>query len=202
MNRIATAAIVGLGLTLSTTADAKKKDRNVADHTQAVTIAPLKLTAPFALVEYERSLSDQSSFTVGAGYGVYNSLWLRFVNALGSAGEESASYTINELGFTGAYNYYFKNFNRGWYTGGAVEFSSYTPTLTAGDQSETMEGWSQLRIGPQIGWKIATEGGFTFSLDSALGYGAAFGSTDNSIAPRTSANRVRLWNSLNMGWSF
>jgi hypothetical protein len=199
MNRIATAAVVGLGLTLSTTADAKKKDKKSPDHTQAVTIAPMKLIAPQALVEYERSLSKKTSFTAGVAFGTYNSLLQRLINS--AASEVDASYTINEMGITGAYNYYFKNFNRGWYTGGAVEFSNYTGTIEGGGESDS-SSWSQLRVGPQIGWKIATQKGFTFSVDTALGYGAAFGEVSESFAPRVSSSRVRLFGGLNMGWSF
>jgi hypothetical protein len=193
-----TAAVAGLALTLSATADAK--DRPISDHERSITIAPLKLINPLALVEYEQSLSDKSSFTLGAGYGRFNSLWLRIVNSAASAA--GASYTMSEIAATGAYNYYFKNFNRGWYTGAGVEYSMYTPSVSAGDESASAESFSNMTIGPHIGWKVATEGGFTFSWDYGLGYQVVFGDTSGSIAPSLNTNRASGMGSLNMGWSF
>lgn len=188
-------------LLCSSVASAKDKaDKPVSDHTAGVTVAVLKLTAPLALVEYEQSLGDKQSFTIGAGYGRFNSLWLRIINSLGS--EVDASYTISQIAATGAYNYYFKHFNRGFYTGLGMQYGMYSPEATAGSEQAALGSFSQLRIGPTIGYKVATESGFTFSWDWGLGYGAVFGDTSGSIAPLISESGVRGLGSMNMGWSF
>ena len=198
MNRLMIAAISGVALTWAATAEAK--DRPISDHERSVVIAPLKLISPVLLVEYEQSLTDQSSFTVGAGYGRFNSLWLRIVNSAASA--VGAEYTMAELDVNGAYNYYFKHFNRGWYTGGGVEYGMYTPSVSAGDESAEASSFHNLTVGPHIGYKIAAKGGFTFSWDYGLGYQMVFGDTTASIAPSLNTNRVSGMGGLNMGWSF
>lgn len=194
MSRILTTSVAGLALMWSATAVAK--DRPISDHEKSVTVAPLKLINPLVLVEYEQAIDDTSSFTVGAGYGNYNNILLRIVNALGSAAD--ARITIRQIKGVASYNRYFKHFNRGWYWGAGLEYDRLTPSVTVGDEvDETGSAYSTIVAAPHIGWKVATEGGFTFSWDYGLGYRQGFGSdVDESV------NGLGATGSMNMGWSF
>ena len=78
---------------LAVTSVAEAKDRPVSDHTQSITVAPFKLIDPRVHVEYERSLSDKTGFTVGATFGKYNPLLLRVL-----ASAFDFDYSIRSLG--------------------------------------------------------------------------------------------------------
>ena len=164
----------------------------MADHERAITVAPVQLTNPMLLLDYEQALSDKTSFSVGAGYGRYNSLWLRLLNDFGEV--VGVSVRIQQLSAHGSYNYYFKGFNRGWYTGGTLEYGRYTSRVEGDDAlvESSVDTYSNLKAAPHIGYKIATEKGFTFAWDTGLGYQVGFGE----------ANGLALVGSLNLGWSF
>ena len=188
-------------------AAAAAKDRPMADHERALSVAALRLTSPMLLLDYEQALSDKTSFSVGAGYGRYNSLWLRFLNSL--ADDYGAALRIRQVAATGSYNYYFKGFNRGWYTGGTLEYDLFTPRSEGEDASYSVGSFSNLSVGPHIGYKIATEKGFTFSWDVGVAYQAGFGNVDAQdlllgIAPGIATSRLAFVGvgSLNVGWSF
>ena len=132
---------------------------------------------------------------MGATYGRYNSLLLRLANGFSSA-MGGPEIRVMNTGVNGAFNYYFKNFNRGWYTGGAVEFDRITATVG----NKEAGSYSALEIGPTIGWKRCTEGGFTFSWDWGLGYAAVLGAEegDGTVTPGSLA----FLGGLQMGYSF
>ena len=153
--------LTSLPLLLSVAAlPARAEEAPAADFNRSVVVSPFKVFEPRLHAEYEDKLSDKTSYTVGVTYGKFNMLLLRLINAASESlgGEELV---INNLGFNGAYNYYFKDFNRGWYTGIALEYDSFTASY--GDESSAPA--DVLEIGPTIGWKIAGQGGFTFSWD-------------------------------------
>jgi hypothetical protein len=202
-------ALLLLTLLAPATAAAKDgpKDRPMADHERTITVAALRLTNPMVQLDYEQALSDKTSFSVGAGYGRYNSLWLRLVNSLAS--DADVALRIPQVSATGAYTYYFKGFNRGWYTGGTLEYDRYTPRVEAGDEEADtgLRSFSNLTVGPHIGYKIATKKGFTFSWDTGGGYQFGFGDAATQdflfyTTPRIASSRFALLGSLNLGWSF
>ena len=49
--------------------DAAADEKGPLDHTQSVTVAPIKLAHPRAHLEYEGMISQNTSFTAGANYG-------------------------------------------------------------------------------------------------------------------------------------
>ena len=175
--------------------DANAKENAKLEHERSVTVAPFKLIEPRFHIEYEDKLSKQTSYTVGATYGRYNSLLLRLGNAASEAlgGEELI---VRNTGVNGAFNYYFKNFNRGWYTGAAIEFD-----MIAATYGETEAGsYNVVEIGPTIGWKRCTQGGFTFSWDWGVGYGAVFGAEEGDGT--TTPGGLAFLGSMMMGYSF
>lgn len=100
-------------------------------------------------------------------------------------------------GANASYNYHFKHFNRGWYSGGALEYGRWSVNVN----EEEVYVLSSVLVGPQIGYRIAGEGGFTFSWDVALGYTAVLsetGATDEDTQEAGLGVRGRL----NLGWSF
>ena len=66
-------------LTVGGTAHAKE-DKPISDHTKSVTVQPFMLLEPSVSLEYDHMLSDQTSFSIGATYGNFNSLLLRLLN--------------------------------------------------------------------------------------------------------------------------
>jgi hypothetical protein len=184
--------LVVLTLLAPATAAAKDgpKDRPMADHERTLSVAAVRLTNPMVLLDYEQALSDKTSFSVGAGYGRYNNLLLRLLNDIG--GDFDVALRIRQLSANGSYNYYFKGFNRGWYTGGTLEYDHYMPRVEGLDGvADDIEGsYSTLKVGPHIGYKIATQKGFTFSWDTGLAY--QFGDLGG----------LALVGNLNLGWSF
>ncbi|MEC8423692.1 MAG: hypothetical protein VX000_07935, partial [Myxococcota bacterium] len=91
--------------------------------------------------------------------------------------------------------------------GGGLEYDLYTLTYEGGGQSASPGSYSNVTVGPHIGYKIAGEGGFTFSWDYGIGYQLTFGSDDAQAAlaisaPSIADSRVASMGSLNMGWSF
>ena len=202
-------ALLLLTLLAPATAAAKDgpKDRPMADHERTLSVAAIRLTNPMVQLDYEQALSDKTSFSVGAGYGRYNSLWLRLVNGL--ADNFDVALRIPQVSATGAYTYYFKGFNRGWYTGGTLEYDRYTPRVEAADEEADtgLRSFSNLTVGPHIGYKIATKKGFTFSWDTGGGYQFGFGDAATQdflfyTTPRIASSRFALLGSLNLGWSF
>ena len=176
---------------LAATGTSEAKDRPVSDHTQSVTIAPFKLIEPRAHIEYERSLSDKTGFTVGAVYGNWNGLLLRIFNAL-----SDEDFTRTNMGVNAAYNYHFKHFNRGWFVSGGMNIDNISATLGDDDAGS----YTTLQLGPTLGYKVAGEGGFTFAFDFGYGYQAVLAESDDSLmsTPGSSA----YMGSTSMGWSF
>jgi len=178
-------------LTLTSTSVAK--DRPVADHTQSLTVAPFKLIEPRAHLEYERSLSDTTGFTVGATFGKYNPLVMRIINALG------VDYSVSNIGVNAAFNYHFKHFNRGWFVSGGLWYDNFSAKL----EGEDAGGWSTLKVGPTFGYKIAAESGFTFAFDAGFGYGLSLGSdVDDDEVSAGSSGGLAYLGSTSIGWSF
>ena len=193
MSTLKRTAVLGCGLLLSTQALAK--ERPISDHTKAVTVSPFKLFDPNFSGEYDHKLSDQTSVTAGITVGKYNNFLTRLIS--GVAAEVGADVDFGLNGANTAYNYHFKHFNRGWYSGGAVEFTRWSVNI----DKEEVYAQSRVLVGPQIGYRIAGEGGFTFSWDWALGYSAILaetGETEEEVQEAGLGTNGRL----NLGWSF
>ena len=187
-------------LTVGGTAHAKE-DKPISDHTKSVTVQPFFLLEPRVSLEYDHMLSDQTSFSVGATYGNFNNLLLRLVNSASDAlGGETI--VIRNIGTSAGYNYHFKHFNRGWYTGAGVQYDQFS--LLVGDANQG--SWSLLEVGPHIGYRIAGEGGFTFSWDLGIGYAVALGDSvtgaNGPDADSRSGGLALTGSGVRLGWSF
>jgi hypothetical protein len=175
------------------------------DHTRSVTVAPIKLVHPCAHFEYEGMINQNTSFTAGASYGRLLSMEILWVNLVLSE-LDAPTVKVDNTGVNGAFNYYFVDFNRGWYASGAIEFDRNRFSLEGTDYATS---YSTLTVGPTIGWKRVTQGGFTFSLDAGLGYAMDFGATaeaDDMVIEAggdgTQQSRMVFLGSLMMGYSF
>ena len=182
------------------TAEAKG-DKPISDHTKAVTVQPFMLLEPRVSLEYDHMLSDTASFSAGATFGTFNSLLLRLLN--GASDELGGpSIAIQNIGINGAYNKHFKHFNRGWYTGAGFEYDQFTLNVDDSDQGT----WRLLEIGPHIGYRIAGEGGFTFTWDWGLGYSISLGDTVSGENGPDEATRggglAFMGTGIRLGWSF
>ena len=174
---------------------AAAKDRPVSDHTNAVSVVALAVIEPRLEVDFDRALSDKTSFTAGATVGRYNNILLRLFNTL-----SPEKFTINQMGAFGSYNFHFKHFNRGWYGSGIARYDRVSATF--GDESAG--GYNRVTVGPAIGWKVATEGGFTFKWDLGLGYSTVFGYAggDGNGSIGEPEGALGGLGSLNLGYSF
>jgi hypothetical protein len=178
---------------------AQAKDRPISDHTNAVSVVLSAAIEPRLELDFDHALSDQNSFTAGATFGRANNLITRLFNAASaSLGGEDLKTT--QMGAYGSFNRHFKHFNRGWYASGIVRFDRFASTY--GD--EPAGGYNQLAVGPAIGWKVATEGGFTFKWDLGLGYGARFGVEEGTADVKVTAPKSGIagLGGLNLGFSF
>ena len=203
MKSIALPAVATLAiLALSPEAAAKEaRVRAVAEHGNTVTVAPIKLMSPQLALDYEKRVAPRVGISAGVGYGTYNSLWLRIVDSAANAA--GADYSIQQISGTTGANLDFRDFNRGWFTGLGLEVARFTPRLEIdGGDSETAGSFSNVRVGPTLGYKVAAQGGFTFAMEAGLGYSAVLGDTTGSIAHGISVPGVRGMGSMNMGWSF
>jgi hypothetical protein len=174
---------------------AAAKDRPVSDHTKSVSVVALAVLEPRLEVDYDHALSDTSSVTAGATAGRSNNLLLRVFNAL-----SGTKFTLNQMGAFGSYNYHFKHFNRGWYVSGIARYDR----ITADFGGDAAGSYNTATVGPAIGWKVATEGGFTFKWDFGLGYATTFGYTPggSSASVGEPTGGVAGLGSLNLGYSF
>ena len=182
------------------TAEAKG-DKPISDHTKSVTVQPFMLIEPRISLEYDHMLSDTTSFSAGATFGTFNSLLLRLLNGALEA-IDGPSFTIKNVGVNGAYNYHFKHFNRGWYTGAGFEYDQFTESI-----GDNVNGtFRLLEIGPHIGYRIAGEGGFTLSWDWGMGYGISLGETftDEAVTDKDmrDGGLAYMGTGIRLGWSF
>jgi hypothetical protein len=196
-------AILTVALLLPAAAVAKDKvrDRPTPDYEHVISVAPIRLASPLLLLDYEQALSEKMSFSTGAGFGRFSTPWSRFVNDVADN-----AFSIRQVAARGAYNYHFKGFNRGWYVGATLEYDRYA--LTRGTDGTTAGSYSNLTLGPHIGYKIVGAKGLTFSWDTGPALQLGFGSEDAWEALFFRAPSLTLplrylgVGSLNLGWSF
>lgn len=173
-----------------------KEDKAIADHTKSVTISPLKALWPALVAEYEMEIKENQGLALGLAVGQYNNFLFRLLQ--GTASSAGADIKWQRQSVNAAYNWYFNDFNRGWYGGAATKYDRNVLVAEAAGESASTDPYSTLTVGPHIGLKVASEGGFTFSWNIGMGYRTTFGTTseDEGALPWAGLG------SLNMGWSF
>ncbi|MEC8382167.1 MAG: hypothetical protein VXZ96_17685 [Myxococcota bacterium] len=185
-------------MAISGTAEAKK-DKPIADHTKSVTISPLKALWPALAAEYEMEIQENKGLAIGFAVGQYNNIFQRLAQGLAETAGGSATYQRQSL--NASYSWYFNDFNRGFYGGFSSKFDRNVYILDIeGVEDPSDDPWSTLTLGPHLGVKIASQGGFTFSWDIGFGYRATFGVDAES--GEGGALPLAGLGSLNMGWSF
>ncbi|MGA9524070.1 MAG: hypothetical protein WBV82_21595 [Myxococcaceae bacterium] len=160
----------------SVNAPASEEDR---EHKVAVTFSPIHLFMPI--------------FEVTGEFRAANKIGLAAVVGVGSVNDVAVVETGGQFRF-----YPIGNFNHGMQLGAEIQY--VFATASSGDIFAVAGG---LSAGPFIGYKIATNVGFTFEAQagvavntvnaSASGSGVSTSSTTSSVGP--------LLN-LNIGWSF
>ena len=184
-------------MAISGTAEAKR-DKPIADHTKSVTISPLKALWPALAAEYEMEMQENKGLAIGIAVGQYNNVLQRIAQGAAEAAGGSARYQRQSL--NASYSWYFNDFNRGLYGGFSSKFDRNVYTLAIDGDEDTSDPWSTLTLGPHLGLKVASQGGFTFSWDFGFGYRATFGVDAES--GESGALPLAGLGSLNMGWSF
>jgi hypothetical protein len=151
-------------------------------HTASITISPFHLIAPIVELTGEYRLHDKIGAAVIGGFG--------------SMGYKSTRYWVYEAG--GQFRWYaIGSFIHGMEVGAEVLF--------AGVSGENVEGsgvtgvGQGLAVGPFLGYKIATNIGFTF--DAQLGAQASFLHAAAGGSSASAVDFIPLLN-LNIGWSF
>ena len=189
-------------LALTTLLLAVLPQANAADVERSITTRPTRLIWPAVDLRYEQKMGDKLSLFGETTLGRYNPLGVRILSAIAStAGVEYQSNTYR--GAAGA-NYYFKDFDRGWYGGGSLGYDFTTYEL--GASGESAEGkYQTLTVAPHIGYKRVTDAGFTFAWELGAGYGLAFGNevtSGNTTAESPAKSGVAFTGGLFLGWSF
>lgn len=179
----------------------------MADHTHTVTTAPLKLASLQVMLDCEKRVADKDKIGVSAGAGCGNdhSLCLRIAN--GAAEEEDAQYSIRQVAGSTGINLCLRDFTRGWFAGIGLDWigldsSRFTPSSESDSgETDTAASFSNIRVGPTLGYKVASQGGFTFSMELGRGDSTVMGDTAGSISPAICEPGMRGMGSRNMGWS-
>lgn len=174
---------------VGTTASAKKQTRLMS-----VTISPLHLTMPVVELTGEFKADDNWSAAVIGGVGSYTQQ-----NSV--LGEQT--YDVWEVGAQFRF-YALGDFDHGMQVGAEVLYVNVSNEIETSDGtlSGTGEG---VAVGPFLGYKIATDLGFTF--EGQLGYqriglGAE---ASNESSGETVTDEDSDWGpllNLNVGWSF
>lgn len=154
----------------------------------AITWLPLELLLPMGALSAEVRLSDETSFAVFGGYGTAPVL----VADTASKGHRAAFQIGAQLHY-----YVSGTFELGGiHVGGEVQYVHVADDTT---RLATSAIWPGLTVGPVLGFKITTGGGFTF--DSQLGIGIIAARTGGA-RPNDDEQRVTLLGNLGVGWSF
>lgn len=206
------------GLLLSTTATAQdlstsKNTQDLPEYLNSLTLQPFRTLWPAVGVEYERKLDRRHGLSGGLTLGRWNPLWLRAMEAeLNTTGKEYPHF--NTINVSATYNFYFKDFSRGWYTGAGLNFyhirykgPSMISEMTAESDDDNLSNplLDSLQMGPHIGWKISTQTGFTFSVDGGLVLLDYVVSSEKVLLDEKETltkSRTPFMGSVNIGWSF
>ena len=176
---------------------AMAQERPVPDHSTAVTIEPFQLFEPNLSAEYENNVSDKSGVAVGIQVGKATRVRSNGEGIMWFLGGSEQT-RINTMGVNSSYNYYVKNFNRGWY--GGLGLMLYRDVEKV--DSETNSTHNVFKGGPHVGYKIATEGGFTFVWDMGLGYQTELGESTSKDGTEIIYLGLAGMGKLSFGYSF
>ena len=154
-------------------------------HRFYLSISPIHLLAPIVEVTAELRLSDKLGLAAVAGAGRL---------PLEEDGEED-SVSAFEVG-SQLIAYPIGDFNHGLQVGGEIMYLH----LASDGETETLSGSAQgLAVGPFVGYKLATDVGFSFNVQAGAQYVAARGEDDEGESYGSAV--VPLVNA-NLGWSF
>ncbi|MEC7948825.1 MAG: hypothetical protein VX265_14755 [Myxococcota bacterium] len=190
-----------LALALIGSGDAQAKERPISDHENAILVEVLPILEPRLALEYQRPISDKTSYSAGLTVGNENNLMRRLVN---SALSDDAKLTVRNLGVNASYTRHFKHFNRGWFASADAAYDHYAGSL--GDAG--LGSYQTLEVIPSLGYKVAGMKGFTFSFDWGLGYRAVFADEQDFKVPALDGGPpagmgpVATRGTMQMGWSF
>lgn len=161
-------------------------------HDVAVTISPLHLILPVVELTGEFKVAPKVGLAAIAGFG---STSAKVIDASG----DPASFDVSlyELGAS-ARLYVLGDFDHGMQLGAEALYVHLSSD--ASDIKGTAAGFG---LGPFVGYKVSTDGGFTF--DSQLGFqyiaASATAESDEDSASADDSGVVVLLN-LNLGWAF
>lgn len=131
--------------------------------TQAIKVGPLGFLFGNYNLRYEKTLSDQTTFQVGANFYDYN------------LGEFSTS----GFGLDAGWRYYFREAMRGAYVFPSANYDFNNTAVGAGIDEDA--SFSNLNVGATFGYQWVGSGGFV--VDLGLGYGYNIGiSQDDRFA--------------------
>ncbi len=179
-------AVVFAALAALTTTSALAQDdpgeggRAAVEHAVSLTFSPIHLILPV--------------FEVTGEFAVAPKISLAAILGVGSVSSDGISATVFEVGGQFAY-YLVGNFDHGMQLGAEVLYLGLS-----GDDVETSGTTAVgLAVGPFVGYKLATDFGFTFMAQLGVEYVVARAESSSSSSSEKSF--IPLLN-LNIGWSF
>jgi hypothetical protein len=163
------------------------------EHTVSITISPIHLISPIVELTGEYRVADNLGVAAVLGGGR--------VSAKSTSGAITATGSAFEIGAQARY-YVLGSFIHGMQLGAEVLYARVS--LDSGSSSIAAAG-DGLELAPFIGYKIASNIGFTF--DAQLGYGYLLGSasandSSTGASESASASTGMVLLNLNVGWSF
>lgn len=170
------------GILAAQSAPPQAQDVDV-QHQVSITISPIHLSMPMVELTGEYRLTDKMGVALILGAGSIKSL--------------GRSYTALEAG--AQYRYYvLGSFIHGLQLGAEILYLS----LSGADAGIDAKG-AGLAVGPFVGYKIATNIGFTFEVQGGAQYMAAGASaTDGTNSASGKDSDIIPLLNLNVGWSF
>jgi len=188
LSRTCTAALVAL-IVVAGTSSALADDDDV-QHNYSITISPVHLALPVAELTAEFRVTDQTGVAALIGAGK--------ATTTDSLGNED-TFDVYEAGASFRY-YMLGSFIHGMQLGAEVLYAYVSGS--EGTVSGTGEG---LVAGPFVGYKVATNVGFTFDAQLGVQVGLiqaeAEDSSDGDSAEDEDSALIPLLN-INIGWSF
>jgi hypothetical protein len=191
-----------LTVALFASSTAQARERPISDHENSVVIETFRLIEPRLHLEYQDMLSPNTSYTAGLTFGNENNLFRRLVNT--TIEDQDNKLTVRNMGVNAAWTRHLKHFNRGWFFSANAAYDMYRGSVI----TEDLGSYQTIEVIPNLGYKIASEGGFTFSFDMGIGYRAVFGDDQIFKVPSVTGGApagmgpVATNATISMGWSF
>jgi len=165
---------------------------------QTVTLTALRAASLIADVEYEHRIGERGGVAGRASIGGSKPLSYRLANAI--SGMNLFDFGGMTAGVGAGYDFYTKEYTRGFYLGANVGVDYYNVQSQIADFQV-----GRFSITPHIGWRVIAPSGFTFAMELGGGYAAVVGGDNTPLGSELFGfytSNIDIDTGLHFGWSF